>query len=140
MFTIADTSTISHNILHHKQFNNTLRKIIDEHNKSKISKPYGNIYEKLTQDEIADVKNNTLNSTFIVIFSKIESRTITKMNGTGFVRIQGGITVYDLQSGQSVLQCNKKIKHKFLNANPDKRLALRKLIESYVPCLIQILK
>jgi hypothetical protein len=139
-FTVVDTSAISYNILNHEQFNNTLRKVIEEYATAKISKPYKNIYEKLTENEINDFKAKTLNSDFIIIPSKIDSRTVTKINRTGFIHLHGGITIYDLHSGQFVLQCNEKIRQDFTDANPDVDAAVRKLIETYIPYFLEVLK
>lgn len=126
-FIVSDPNKISHNILNHEGFNNSLRKTIYADFDVK-KKP--NLYSGLSEDEIIEFKASFLHSDILIVGSKINSRKVAKVNGSGSISSSGNIAVFDLRSGEFILQYPAKVKAHYNKISPNTSNPINELAES----------
>lgn len=133
---VADTCKIRNNILTDITFNDLVRRITDEKTNNKKS----NLYLNFSDTEIENFKLNTLNADLIIFISDLTGKKVTKLNISGSIQLSGEIMVFDLKTGEFVLQCSNKIKERYKVMTSNTPYPYEKLAEYYYNCFEQNIK
>lgn len=68
-----------------------------------------NLFQSLSEDQTSMLQKGLGNADLIVVASKVNSKTVSKLNGAGNITISGSITVFDLRTGEFVAFVSDKI-------------------------------
>jgi AAA+ ATPase superfamily predicted ATPase len=111
-FEVCCQSELEHNLIKHEAFNNLAGRTIYS-DLSELIRTKSNLFNTLTNSEKLELQNGCKNTDLLVITSKIDSRTVSKLNNSGNISISGNITVFDLRTGEFVAFISDEVKQKF---------------------------
>jgi len=137
-FTVCCQSDLEHNLINHEAFNNLAKRTIYS-DPAELVQTKSNLYNSLTNTEKIELQKGCKNTDLIIITSQIETREVTKINGSGNISISGNITVFDLRTGEFVVSISDTMKKKYDNmrsASPP----LTELVEKLVAGLNEALE
>ena len=129
-FEVCCQPGLEHNLMNHEAFNDLAGRTIYS-DLSELTRTKSNLFNALTGSEKLELQNGCQNTDLVVITSKIDSRTVSKLNGSGNISVSGNITVFDLRTGEFIAFISDEIKQKFddmQNASPP----LSELVNSLV--------
>jgi hypothetical protein len=119
-FNVCCQRKLEHNLRDHATFYELAMSTIYV-DLSEVVRTKSNLFNSLNEAERIDLQNGFSNTDLIIISSSIDSRTVTKINGSGNISVSGNITVFDLRTGEYIAFVADEIKKKFDNmalANP----------------------
>ena len=109
-FKITDTTKVFKNLKIEFLKNTWFKNFVDGLEQNLQSEK--NLFFGVNENDIKDFKTNILNSDVIYLHSEIHSKTVTKINNSGNITLTCSIAVYDLQTGNLIVNCKvKKIKN-----------------------------
>jgi hypothetical protein len=111
-FTVCCQSELEHNLMNHEAFNKLASRTIYS-DLSELVRAKSNLFNALTDKEKLELQNGFKNTDLIVVTSKIDSRTVSKLNNSGNISVSGNITIFDLRTGEFVAFITDEIKKKF---------------------------
>ncbi|MTI21247.1 hypothetical protein E1176_09465 [Fulvivirga sp. RKSG066] len=111
-FAVCCQTELEHNLMNHEAFNEVASRTLYS-DLSKLVKTKSNLYSPITDSEKLELQKGCRNTDLVFIFSKIDSRTVTKLNNTGSISISGNLTVFDLRTGEFVAFITDDNKQKF---------------------------
>jgi len=130
-FDVRSSEKIIHNLSNHSDFNEIARQNVYRNFPSSFLKKNPNLFEHLTDVQIDLLKKNFLFSDLLIIGSALNSKEITKVNGTGNVTTSGSISIFDLKTGAFILHISHQIKEKFDRKNTIQGTGMQELIASF---------
>ena len=137
-FKVTNTTKISQNLQNEFLKNSWFKSFVDNFEQNLKTKK--NLFESANKNEITEFKINTLNSDVIYLHSSIKSKTVTKINKSGNVTLYCTTAVYDLQTGELIMECKVKSKSKFNNTLPEKNETIKTLTQDLFACFEQKFK
>lgn len=137
-FKITDTTKVFKNLKIEFLKNTWFKNFVDGLEQNLQSEK--NLFFGVNENDIKDFKSNILNSDVIYLHSEINSKTVTKINNSGNITLTCSIAVYDLQTGNLIVNCKVKSKTKFKDTLPDKKETIKKLSQDLFACFEQKLK
>lgn len=115
-FVVCCQSELEHNLINNEAFNELAGRTIY----SDLFEPVrtkSNLFNGLTDKEKLELQNGCMNTDLIIVTSKIDIRTVSKLNNSGNISVSGNVVIFDLRTGEFVAFVKDEVKKKFDDMN-----------------------